>query len=311
LTSKLLKKNPEYYTIWNHRRLILLYRFDAAVVDGSDEGKPPHGFKSSTQDVIHNDLQFIVPLLIQYPKCYWIWNYRQWLLEEAEKRLDKAASRKLWEEELSLVGTMLTRDERNFHGWGYRRFVVANLETLRTAEEGTLVKQETAYTDKMIKAKLQNFSALHCRSKLLPRLLLETNADGAARRNMLHQELDNMQEALIDPFNQSAWFYHQFLMSSLGHELPKEQRIVHDLSIAEQSDIYRQELERIKEIAEDFDDCKWVYEALIMYSLDYYKLSGADTGDGDELHEWLAKLHRLDPMRRGRWDELATSLNKI
>lgn len=244
---------------------------------------------------------------MQYPKCYWIWNYRQWLLEEAEQRLQREVATKLWEEELGLVGKMLTRDERNFHGWGYRRFVVGKLEALK----GTMVEEEFKYTDKMIKAKLQNFSALHYRAKLLPRLLAERNADGEARREMLQRELENMQEALIDPFNQSAWFYHQFLMSSLGDELPPNQRLVLDLSTEEQIKIYEQELERIKEIEEDFDDCKWVFEALIMYTLAYLKLEGADPSAKNELDGWIEKLTKLDPMRKGRWDELRASFDEL
>jgi geranylgeranyl transferase type-2 subunit alpha len=308
LTSKALKKNPEFYTIWNHRRLILLHRFSTAVAQVSGEDDAPTApSQSFTQDAIVNDLRFIVPLLMQYPKCYWIWNYRQWLLEEAEQRLEKPVARGLWEEELGLVGKMLTRDERNFHGWGYRRFVVDKLEALRTPKEGTLVEQEFLYTEKMIKAKLQNFSALHYRSKLLPRLLTERKADGVARRQMLQQELDNMQDALIDPFNQSAWFYHQFLISSLGDELSQEHRIVQDLSIREQLDILEQELDRIKEIEEDFDDCKWVYEALIMYTLVYSKLEGSDLSRKDGLSDWIQKLYNLDPMRKGRWNELKSA----
>ncbi|KIW06500.1 uncharacterized protein PV09_02935 [Verruconis gallopava] len=308
LISQLLKKNPEYYTIWNHRRLVLLHHFDTTATATAE--KPSQNAETSIEDTIRNDLVFIVPLLIQYPKCYWIWNYRQWLLEEAEKRLEKSVARKFWEEELGLIGKMLTRDERNFHGWGYRRFVVGKVESMRTPEEGTLVEQEFAYTDKMIKAKLQNFSALHYRSLLLPRLLAERLADGTSRRMMLHQELDRMQEALIDPFNQSAWFYHQFLMSSIGNELPEDQRIVQDLSIPEQIAIYEQELERIKEIEEDFDDCKWVYEALLIYTLAYSKLDGVEPVNRNQLQCWLAKLSKLDPMRRGRWEDLRSSIEE-
>lgn len=117
-----------------------------------------------------------------------------------------------------------------------------------------------------------------------------------------------MQEALIDPFNQSAWFYHQFLMSSLASDFPKDQSIVLDLTTEEQIEIYEQEIERIREITEDFDDCKWVYEALIMYTLSYRQLEGAKPVDEKELQEWLNDLQRLDPMRSGRWEELAAKL---
>ena len=246
---------------------------------------------------------------MQYPKCYWIWNYRQWLLEEAEKRLDKAVVLKLWEEELGLVGKMLVRDERNFHGWSYRRFVVGRIEALRSPEEGTLVEQEFEYTETKIRAKLENFSALHYRATLLPRLLQERGADGATRRKMLQSELDLMETALVDAMNQSAWFYHQFLMTTVGDDLPVEQRIVQDLTTTEQLEIYEQELERIKSILEDEDDSKWVYEALISYALAYRSLGGSGAVDDEELRAWIRQLYALDPMRTGRWRELEASLN--
>lgn len=311
LTSRLLKKNPEYYTIWNHRRRILLDRFAKAphedLEDAEKVGNTPLG--SSIDNLITNDLDFIVPLLIHYPKCYWIWNYRLWLLDQAKKHLQQPVVQRLWQAELGLVGKMLTRDERNFHGWGYRRHVVAQLEMLIPPGQPSLVEQEFAYTSKMIKAKLQNFSALHYRSKLIPRLLDERKASGEARRALLESELDSMQEALIDPFNQSAWFYHQYLMSTLAPNCAKEDAIVLDLTVSDRLHYYEQELERIAEITEDFDDCKWVYEALLQYSIDYSELKGSSYSNQEELRGWLDILQRLDPMRTGRWRELRASLN--
>jgi hypothetical protein len=32
-------------------------------------------------------LGFLIPLLRSFPKCYWIWNYRLWLLDEARRLL--------------------------------------------------------------------------------------------------------------------------------------------------------------------------------------------------------------------------------
>ena len=197
MISKALKSNPEYYTIWNHRRRVLLRRFTTAATNAPAEDAASHQ-ETRIQNTIISDLRFIVPLLMQYPKCYWIWNYRQWLLEEAEKRLDKAVVLKLWEEELGLVGKMLVRDERNFHGWSYRRFVVGRIEALRSPEEGTLVEQEFEYTETKIRAKLENFSALHYRATLLPRLLQERGADGATRRKMLQSELDLMETYITE-----------------------------------------------------------------------------------------------------------------
>jgi geranylgeranyl transferase type-2 subunit alpha len=55
---------------------------------------------------------------LKYLKCYWSWNHWLRLLEQATLQLPPVAARRLWEEELALVGKMLTRDSRSFHGWG-------------------------------------------------------------------------------------------------------------------------------------------------------------------------------------------------
>jgi geranylgeranyl transferase type-2 subunit alpha len=81
---------------------------------------------------------------------------------------------------------MLVRDSRNFHGWGYRRKVVSELESAKLNGK-SMVESEFEYTTKVIHGDkgLSNFSAWHRRSKLIPRLLDERNADDATRRQFL------------------------------------------------------------------------------------------------------------------------------
>lgn len=92
--------------------------------------------------------------------------------------------------EFGLVGKMLNRDSRNFHGWGYRREVVAALEGLRGdvlevtpgGLEHTMTQGELNYTTKMVGANLSNFSAWHSRSQLILKLLNERAASDEERR---------------------------------------------------------------------------------------------------------------------------------
>lgn len=177
--SELLSSNPEYYTVWNYRRQVLRYQFSLAE-DSSNEAA-----KSIAQLII-NDLHFLIPLLKSFPKCYWIWNYRLWLLDEARRLLPLSESRQMWQQELALVGKMLTLDSRNFHGWGYRRFVVETLKELGSIEEATsMTRQEFEYAKKMIGANLSNFSAWHYRTKLIQSLLDEQSASDGDRKKML------------------------------------------------------------------------------------------------------------------------------
>lgn len=132
-----------------------------------------------------------MPLLRSFPKCYWIWNYRLWLLDEAKRLLPLPLARRLWQEELALVGKMLSLDSRNFHGWGYRRFVVETLETLPSegTTRKTMAPEEFEYAKKMIGTNLSNFSAWHYRTKLIQRLLDENSANDEERKRMLNDGL--------------------------------------------------------------------------------------------------------------------------
>lgn len=141
-------------------------------------------------NLISDDLAFLLPLLRKFPKCYWIWNYRLWLLKESTRLLPTAEARKFWQQELVLAGKMLSLDSRNFHGWGYRRTVVQALESTElSAQEpiSSMAEQEFEYTTQMINSNLSNFSAWHTRSKLIPRLLDERGADNEARRRFLDE----------------------------------------------------------------------------------------------------------------------------
>ncbi|KAF2847751.1 geranylgeranyl transferas-like protein type II alpha subunit [Plenodomus tracheiphilus IPT5] len=306
LITKLLNENPEYYTIWNHRRRVL--NFIVA-------GEVP---QQSADDLLQGDLQLTFTLLRKFPKCYWIWNHRNWLLQQGEALLGSDAARKLWLGELQLIGKMLQADSRNFHAWGYRRIVVSQLGRLSDEASVTehtsvsLAESEFEYTTKMIKTNLSNFSAWHNRSQLIPQILRDRNANPQARRKFLDSELSLICEAInTDPFDQSIWFYHHYLLSIMSPSCPQHQLVVEDLTNGERQSYYEHEMEYIREILDDEADCKWIYEALLMLAEACLEVS-ADTGGGftiEDMRTWLNELKRLDPLRRGRWGDLESRLS--
>ena len=275
--------------------------------------------EQSPDELLQGDLQLTFALLRKFPKCYWIWNHRNWLLREGEALMGADAARKLWSGELQLINKMLHADSRNFHAWGYRRFVVSQIERLTASDDvsasGTaqksLSESEFEYTTKMIKTNLSNFSAWHNRSQLIPKILRERNADAEARRAFLDSELALICEAInTDPFDQSIWFYHQYLLSILSPSCPPDALVVQDLTNGERQKYYEHEMEYIREILEDEADCKWIYEALLGLAEAYLEV---DAGTGSlitkDMRSWLDELKRLDPLRRGRWDDLERRLN--
>ncbi|EEQ42765.1 conserved hypothetical protein, partial [Candida albicans WO-1] len=157
-TNELLIINPEFYTIWNYRREILINNYSSSN-DKDDQ---------IYEDILNQDLNFVLVQLKKFPKCYWIWNHRRWLLFELVK-LGKVN----WKYEFGVVSKLLDLDQRNFHGWHYRRFVVENME-LECKNDTTLILKinldEFNYTTLKIQKDFSNFSAWHNRTKLIPKI---------------------------------------------------------------------------------------------------------------------------------------------
>ncbi|KAJ5662745.1 hypothetical protein N7462_011671 [Penicillium macrosclerotiorum] len=302
-TSDLLSRNPEYYTIWNYRRQVLRHQFSEA------EALPEKEASNQIAELIKNDLMFLIPLLRSFPKCYWIWNYRLWLLDEGRRLLPLALARQFWQEELALVSKMLTLDGRNFHGWGYRRLVVETLRQLGTpVEAASMTQMEFEYAKKMIGANLSNFSAWHYRTKLIHQLLEEQTASDEERRRMLDEELSLVHQALIDPYDQSLWFYHQNLMCVFDPAMASR-TLAPNLSTSERLHYLRDEIDTVQEMLDGAEDCKYIYQALIECTLLASKVADhLSAADRAQILSWLSELKQLDPLRRQRWLDFEKTL---
>ncbi|KAI4278748.1 MAG: hypothetical protein LQ337_000792 [Flavoplaca oasis] len=273
MTTQLLEMNPEYFTIWNYRRLLLRSFF------GKTSPSTPGVEADSTKyDVIQRyiteDLGFLLPLLRKFPKCYWIWNYRFWLLAQATRLLPSSIVYQMWQKELSLVGKMLTLDSRNFHGWGYRRQVVSALEELSVAMgsmTNSMTEDEFAYTTKMI------------------------------------EKLELVQRALWadpDSKDQSLWFYHQYLISNFKPSPTGNESVMLDLSNEDKLVYLKTQVEDLLEMLQGAETSKWIYQRLIELSIMSKSLDGRWPVKVADLEAWISKLLELDPLRKGRWQDL-------
>ncbi|KAK6099963.1 hypothetical protein MT418_001333 [Batrachochytrium dendrobatidis] len=181
VTTTLLTQNPEFYTIWNFRRDILV-----------------HMHKEIEPDQVQTDceieLRLTEQLLQGAPKSYWVWNHRRWTLQHMPNPS--------WERELKLLDYMLDLDARNFHGWDYRRYVVAEIKTRKP-------QQEFEYTLNKINQNFSNYSAWHYRSKLFPWIFIDPKSCNTA----ISQDLEIVRNAVFtEPADQSAWLYQRWLL---------------------------------------------------------------------------------------------------
>jgi len=111
----------------------------------------------------------------------------------------------------------------------------------------------------------------------------------------------------VGPEDQSLWYYHQFLILNIVSSDAKTSFVPH-LSAAERLAYIDAEIEKIKDLLEDYLDIKWIYEALLECTLAKAKVENGDDGTSavaddakEDFRGWLGKLKELDPTRRGRW----------
>ncbi|WWC62865.1 uncharacterized protein I303_105463 [Kwoniella dejecticola CBS 10117] len=274
-TTKLLDLNPEFYTIWNFRRNILLTLFPTLISD---------------EVVAHltSDLRLTTSYLLVHPKVYWIWNHRKWCLESVPDGPGESVKWKeeFWKGELKLVEKMLDADSRNFHAWDYRRYVLASLPVQRPLTD------ELKYTQSKIESNFSNFSAWHCRTKTLAAIWEKEQTPEAEIRRTKDQEFELVTQALwTDPNDQSGWLYHRWLV---GSEPPLE--------------VLNREIKNIKDLYEVEPDSKWCINALAHYTL----LLGQDQSTTQvdkaklrkEAHDLYRRLEDVDPDRKNRYQEM-------
>ncbi|EOR01112.1 hypothetical protein E3P92_03587 [Wallemia ichthyophaga] len=281
--TELLKINPEYYTMWNYRRIILLNLFTEIGVD-------------ATQEKLSFELMFTLGLLKEFPKVYWIWNHRTWALETLSATFtDEQADGRLWEwnNELKMVDSLLKLDSRNFHAWGYRRQLltlmnfkedrntVSTFPHVLSRDQLLKEKQSTLH---FIENNFSNFSAWHQRTKILSQLWA---LDGGVSIDDLNEEFDLVKQAMYtDPSDQSVWLYHKWLIQQVADE-----NIV---------DVLQRELESINELYELEPESKWCLESLAHYN----KLLHQHTQANELLrryNEYLTELITIDPDRKNRY----------
>lgn len=298
LVTDLLMLNPEFYTIWNIRREILSKLFESGLLDKSK--------------ALNDDLKFVMVLFKRYPKCYWIYNHRLWVLKALGDKAD-------WEFELGVVSKVLSVDQRNFHAWQLRRVITTNIEstTKNNIKQMLLINlNEFQFTTSKVNNNISNFSAWHNRSKLIPRIyglfhkldskVIESNEEISTAYKMFKDPQTIMLHELklintgmyMDADDTSVWLYLYWLLS--------DELFTSSLDSDSYMDTLQTQLKVIEELNEleisdtEVDNC-WCVKSIIVIKCMIMTLKGENNKLTDEIKELLGKLIKIDPLRKGRY----------
>lgn len=122
-------------------------------------------------------------------------------------------------------------------------------------------------------------------------------------------ELVLIQEALYtDPYDQSLWFYHNHLMCTFDSHLCQDTMASH-LTPDQRLKYMTGEIDKILEMLDGAEDCKWIYQSLIQLSTMYKASSGAWPSQAAGMGNWVSELRKLDSLRTGRWTDLDRALH--
>lgn len=112
MTSQILCANPDFYTIWNYRKEIVLKRQNDLIKKLQDKqvGDEPNSGDDkqdelAIENLFENELQLTANCLMKNPKSYNSWHHRLWTIENHKNpNLNR---------EIMLCNRFLEMDERN------------------------------------------------------------------------------------------------------------------------------------------------------------------------------------------------------
>jgi geranylgeranyl transferase type-2 subunit alpha len=206
LTAAIMVVNPDFYTVYNFRKEILLNMLSA------DAASAPALYAA--------ELSLMEKSLQKNHKSYCAWAHRLWVCERGGADLRG---------ELTLCDKFLSIDERNFHCWNYRRSVAQ----LACAQGIITPEHEFEFTGAKIEHNFSNYSAWHYRSVLLPLVIsrrvaalapeLALLAPAAAETRVravvdeaFAAETERVTTAFaMEPEDQSSWLYFRWLIGQM------------------------------------------------------------------------------------------------
>ncbi|KAF0976786.1 hypothetical protein FDP41_004081 [Naegleria fowleri] len=262
--EKTLYISPEFYTLWNYRKEIITHL--------TEENEEIKNSNEKKKELYEGELQLTQTILSKHHiKSYATWHHRCWIMQ----KLDSG----YWENDLKLTAQLLSYDNRNFHCWNYRRFILQLLDRKPSAE--------LEYLYGMLDD-VQNYSAWHNRSALLVEY---SEKESIPFTEVVNQEYDLCTNAFYtEPSNQSAWIYHRWLLASPEGKTLKSK----DLETCNEL------LDMMTGLKNPKDE-KWCLVTIVLNMLDEESLGDAEK---ETVITHLNKLVQLDPTHKGYYHDI-------
>ena len=289
-TSKMIVKNPDFFTLWNYRREILIALY-------ASETKLSYSIpieKIKNNSIRDQELLISSEGIKKNPKSYGAWYHRQWIAERFDIDVTK---------ELELCKLFLKEDQRNFHCWNHRRFIVTISD----------IKPELEYefSNEKIKENFSNYSAFHHRSVYIVFMIKNNNYNLDVIKKLVDDEINIITNAIFtEPDDQSSWWYLLFLFKFLHNYISNNNNNDDaDIEITKTwfHNILVDMIITINELLHEESECTWALKSLI-HIIDIYKIKNYNFDNITQLlndrNEYILLLMKIDPVHINRYNYL-------
>ena len=84
--------------------------------------------------------------------------------------------------------------------------------------------------------------------------------------------------------------------------------MVPELTGAERTAYVGKEINKIREMLDGAEDCKWIYQSLVYLNVLHRSICNDWFEEAGQVDEYIDQLTKLDPLRSGRWNDLKGSI---
>lgn len=314
LLDKMLRVNPDPLHLWNHRRVVLS--------------------KHQSKDWLPGEMALTAAALERNPKAYGAWFHRKWALQQQQQQTTTTTSSTsdLLSTELALTEQFLQRDERNFHCWNFRRFLVglemgkrgdgswnlgeeeeeelvigpqitcdsvsdANKKKVDPALIHKILQREWEFTQTKIVQNFSNFSAFHYRSKLVGLVgddwtPVEKVEGKSTTQTIAQSEWSLMENIIFTEPDDQTIWWYHRFVVDWAKTNKEEEWYAAWLQA---------QAEALQMLVEDEPECKW---GLLGYHLVLSRMEPSEETNTQKMESLLDQLMQIDPDRAQRYETL-------
>ena len=327
LLSKLLLVNPDPMYLWNHRRDLLVQQ----------SHRSNHNENNNNKTTL-KELELTQQCLGRNSKAYSVWFHRKWwiqrIIEMPLMEEHTTSKMDLLQQELELTKQFLLLDERNFHCWNFRRFIIGLLGDVicgttnpTAAGEWTWLTHVTTTTSPSSSMKKPMGRQMGQISMIVP--VLEPNDRNRTEQKQQQQQQRQLQDLLDSEWdfttakinanfsNGSAFHYRSTLLTlHPSVDVSQELDLIHNAIFTEPDDqtawwylefllsqgllsniMLQSEKELLQELVADEGESKWAWLGL-------YNVVSRMENEQVTVLESLDRLIELDMDRKARYVNL-------